>query len=363
MAPLLFGSDIYRGSSYGPKHPLAIQRVPATLDLIAALGWHDPAQYREAPQADDAQLTRFHTPDYVAALREAERTQAASAEVRARHHIGAHGNAIYPRMFRRPATSAGGTIAACHAVLAGGVAYNPGGGTHHGMPDRANGFCFVNDPALGMLAWLDAGLARVLYVDLDAHHCDGVEDAFAADARVLCISVHEAGRWPRTGTRHTPTALNFPVPEGFNDAELDLLLHGAILPAAEAFRPDAVMVQCGADALEEDPLARLALSNGALWRAVALLVRVAPRAVVLGGGGYNPFTVARAWAGVWAALNGHAPPDRLPPAAEAVLRAQAYARAAGRNPPETWFTTLADRPRPGPVRDAVRALAEAVPAR
>jgi acetoin utilization protein AcuC len=357
MAPLLFGSEVYRGSSYGPKHPLAIQRVPATLDLIAALGWHDPARFRESPQADAAALTRFHTPDYIAALQEAERTQHAPEPVRARHHIGAHGNAIYPRMFRRPATSAGGTVAACLAVLGGGVAYNPGGGTHHGMPDRANGFCFVNDPVLGILAWLDAGLARVLYVDLDAHHCDGVEDAFAGDARVLAISIHEAGRWPRTGTAHTATALNFPVPEGFSDTELDFLLHEAILPAAHAFRADAVMLQCGADALQEDPLARLALSNTALWRAVAAIVPLAPRAVVLGGGGYNPFTVARAWAGVWATLNGHAIPDRLPPAAQAVLRAQTYPRAAGRDPPDAWFTTLADAPRPGPIRAAVRALA------
>jgi acetoin utilization protein AcuC len=360
MAPLLFGSDVYRGSSYGPKHPLAIQRVPATLDLINALGWHDAARYHDAPQADDAALARFHTPAYIAALRQAEATQVATEDMRARHHIGAHGNAIYPRMFRRPATSAGGTIAACRAVLAGGVAYNPGGGTHHGMPDRANGFCFVNDPVLGILAWLDAGLDRVLYVDIDAHHGDGVEDAFAGDPRVLCISIHEAGRWPRTGTAHTATARNFPVPEGFNDTELECMLDEAVLPAAAAFRPNAVMLQCGADALEEDPLARLALSNRALWGVVAALAPLSPRFVVLGGGGYNPYTVARAWAGVWATLNGFAIPDRLPDAAQQVLRAQAYPRAAGRDPPEAWFTRLADVPRTGPVRDAVRDAVRAL---
>lgn len=360
MRPLLFGSDIYRGSSYGPKHPLAIQRVPATLDLIDALGWHDPSRFREAPQADDAALTRFHTPDYMSALREAEATQRVSEAVRARHHIGAHGNAIYPRMFRRPATSAGGTIAACRAVLDGGVAYNPGGGTHHGMPDRANGFCFVNDPVLGILAWLDAGLGRVLYVDVDAHHCDGVQDAFDSDPRVLCISVHEANRWPRTGRAEDVcggSACNFPVPEGFNDSELAFLLEEAILPLAAAFRPDAVMLQCGADALEEDPMARLSLSNRALWRVVRALAGIASRFVVLGGGGYNPYTVARAWAGVWATLNSLDLPDTLPPAAEAVLRAQPYARAAGRSPPAHWFTTLADAPRDGPVRMEIRALA------
>ncbi len=359
-APLLFGSEIYRGSVYGPKHPLAIQRVPATLDLIAALGWHDPGHFRTAPEADTAALRRFHTEDYIAALRAAEASQQVSAEVRARHHIGAHGNAIYPRMFRRPATSAGGTIAACRAVLEGGVAFNPGGGTHHGMPDRANGFCFVNDPALGLLAWLDAGLRRVLYVDIDAHHCDGVQEAFAGDPRVLLISVHEQDRWPRTGPAHDTaggSALNLPVPPGFNDRECAFLLERVILPRAEAFRPQAVMLQCGADALEEDPLARLSLSNRALWRVVHALAPLSPRFVVLGGGGYNPYTVARAWAGVWAVLNGLSLPARLPPAAEAVLRAQTYPRAAGRNPPGHWFTTLADAPREGEVRAELRALA------
>lgn len=357
--PLLFRSEIYRGSVYGPKHPLAIQRVPATLDLIEALGWRDHQAEREAPEADDAALARFHTRPYIAALRQAEATQHATPEMRARHHLGAHGNAIYPRMFRRPATSAGGSIAAARAVLGGGIAYSPGGGTHHGQPDRAAGFCFVNDPVLGILAWLDAGLTRVLYLDIDAHHGDGVEQAFAADPRVLCISVHEAGRWPGTGTAHAPGARNFPVPQGFNDSECAFLLDHAILPAAERFAPQAVMLQCGADALEEDPLARLSLSNRALWRLVRAAMGIAPRLLVLGGGGYNPYTVARAWAGVWATLNGLPVPEALPHAAQAVLRAQDFPRAAGRNPPGHWFTTLADAPREGPVRAEVRALAAA----
>jgi acetoin utilization protein AcuC len=360
--PLLFGSQIYRGSTYGPKHPLSIQRVPATLDLIEALGWFDAARYATAPPACTEALTRFHTADYIAALRAAEIEQRVSPEVRARHHLGAHGNAIYREMFRRPATSVALTLAACRAVLDGGVAYNPGGGTHHGMPDRANGFCFVNDPALGILAWLDAGLARVLYVDIDAHHGDGVQDAFARDPRVLTISVHEAGRWPHTGRvedRAGGSARNFPVPENFNDSEMAHLLRHAIVKLAEKFRPDAIMLQCGADALQEDPLARLSLSNNAHRAVVAALMGLAPRLVVLGGGGYNPYTVARCWAGVWATLNGHAVPASLPPAAQAVLRRQSYNRAAGRDPPDHWFTTLADAPRDGAVRPEIIALANA----
>jgi acetoin utilization protein AcuC len=119
------------------------------------------------------------------------------------------------------------------------------------------------------------------------------------------------------------------------------------------------MLQCGADALEEDPLSRLALSNNAHRAVVSALMGLAPRLIVLGGGGYNPWSVARCWTGVWGKLNGHVLPERLPDAAEAVLRALSYHRAAGRNPPEHWFTTLADAPRPGVVRAVVRRAAAA----
>ena len=356
-APRLIGSAIYRGSTYGPKHPLAIPRVPPMLDLCEALGWIEPEHYIDSPLASFEQLTRFHTPDYITALMRAETAQAVSAEERARHHLGAHGNPIYREVFRRPATGAGGMILAARLTAAeGGIVHVPGGGTHHGMPDRAAGFCYLNDAVLGLLAWLDLGLTRVLYVDIDAHHGDGVQDAFHDDDHVLTVSVHEAGRWPFTGTledRAGGMARNIPVPIGFNDSEMAHVLHHAILPLAERFRPEAVMLQCGADALEEDPLARLSLSNNA-HRAVALALRgVAPRMIVTGGGGYNPWTVARCWAGVWGALNDFPVPERLPPRAEAVLRALSFSRAAGRNPPEHWFTTLLDPPREGPVRSSI----------
>jgi acetoin utilization protein AcuC len=136
------------------------------------------------------------------------------------------------------------------------------------------------------------------------------------------------------------------------------LMDHAILPLIRARRPQAIMLQAGADALEEDPLARLSLSNNAHRAVVSAVARLAPRLIVTGGGGYNPYTVGRCWAGIWAELNGLPIPARLPAAAEAVLRGLRYNRAAGRNPPEHWFTTLADAPRAGPVRDEIRRLAD-----
>jgi acetoin utilization protein AcuC len=155
-------------------------------------------------------------------------------------------------------------------------------------------------------------------------------------------------------------ARNLPVPEGFNDSEMDFLMETAVLPLIEDFGPQALVVQCGADALAEDPLSKLALSNGALWRVVARVKGLTPRLLVTGGGGYNPWSVGRAWTGVWATLNDLEIPERLPPAAEAVLRALEWRHSRGRNPPEAWFTTLADAPRPGPLRPEIRQIAAAV---
>ncbi len=366
--PQFIGSEIYRRSSYGRKHPLAIPRVTTCIDLCRALGWLPDTVYHDSPRATPAQLARFHDPAYIAAVQTAEARQQVSDAIRRRHGLGIDGNPVFPEVFRRPATACGGSLLAAELLLAGpGIVYNPAGGTHHGRPDRASGFCYFNDPVLAILRLLDGGLGRVLYLDVDAHHGDGVQDAFHHDDRVLTISVHEQGRWPmargvgegeaRGGAddRAGGLARNIPVPPGFNDSEMAYVLEAALLPLGEAFEPEAVMLQCGSDALAEDPLSRLALSNGALWRVAAAARRLAPRLLCLGGGGYNPWSVGRCWAGVWATLNGLPIPERLPPGAEAVLRGLEWRHSRGRNPPEMWYTTLADPPRPGPIRPEVRA--------
>ena len=364
MAPRarFIGSEIYRRSLYGGKHPLAIPRVSLVMDVCRALGWLPDGAYVDAPEATPAQLARFHDPDYVRAVAECERTQSAGAEQRQRYGLGANGNPVFGEVFRRPATACGATLLAAELLRAGGIVHSPAGGTHHGRRARASGFCYFNDPVLGILAFLDQGLARVAYVDLDAHHCDGVEEALGGDPRVLIASVHEAGRWPRTGVASMPErgVHNFPVPPGFNDSELQYLLDAAIVPALEGFAPEALILQCGADALAEDPMSKLALSNQAYWDAVRRMQRLAPRVLVLGGGGYNPWSVARCWSGIWAVLADLPIPERLPEAAEAILREVAWSHSLARNPPAAWFTTLADAPRPGPVRGEVRALARPV---
>src|SRR5471032_1109171 len=159
--PLFIGSDIYRSSSYGAKHPLAIPRVSTVIDLVRALGWLDADRYLDSPLASPAQLARFHDVAYIDALRRAEAEQHIAPDTARRFNIGCNGNPLFPEIFSRPATACGASLKAAELLLAaqdGAVIYSPAGGTHHGRPDRASGFCYLNDPVLAMLRLLDGGI-------------------------------------------------------------------------------------------------------------------------------------------------------------------------------------------------------------
>ena len=359
--PRFIGSEIYRRSRYGSNHPLAIPRVSTCIDLCRALGWLPDDAYIDSPMATPDELTRFHAPEYVAALQAAEAAQAIDDAASERFNIGRGGNPVFGEIFRRPATACGASLLAAE-MLAGGQAhtiYSPAGGTHHGQRAAASGFCYLNDPVLAILRLLDRGVARVAYVDIDAHHCDGVEAAFGDDPRVLIASIHEQGRWPNTGAfdaQTLATRVNLPVPPGLNDDEFALLFDEVVLPRVATFGAGALVVQGGADALADDPLSNLSLSNNAMWRAAAMLKALGLPMLMTGGGGYNPWSVARAWAGVWATLNGFKIPERLPAVAEAILRPLHWHRRKDQIRPEEWFTTLRDAPASGPVRAEIADL-------
>ena len=363
--PIFIGSEVYRGSSYGASHPLRVPRVSTVMDLVRALGWLPARQFITSPRAKPKALELWHAPAYIEALQVAARDGVVDGATCKRFGLGTLSNPVFADMFRRPATGAGGVMLAAQTLVQKpGVVYVPGGGTHHGMPDRANGFCYLNDPVLGVLTLRQGGVGRIAYIDIDAHHPDGVEYAFAADPDVLMISVHEQARWPFTGALSDAgvgNCFNLPVPAGFNDTEMRAIMQGLILPRLAAFAPEVVILQCGADALTEDPLSRLTLSNNAHWEAVAALRDFAPRLLVLGGGGYNPWSVGRCWAGVWATLCGLPIPDGLPDAAQAILRGLSWGGGGRVMPGEAMLTTLRDPPREGPIRrevsDSIAVLA------
>jgi len=358
-APRFIGHEIYRYSSYGAWHPLRVPRVSTVIDLARALDWLPAAQFITSPRAKPAALTGFHTPVYLEALQRAEASQSVSAKDKDVHGLGTPSNPVYPEMYRRPATAAGASLLAGELLRDGGVIYSPAGGTHHGLPDRANGFCYLNDPVLAIQSLRRNGAQRIAYVDIDAHHPDGVEHAFADDPETLLISVHEANRWPRTGALDDSGAgqvFNLPVPAGLNDDEMALICEALILPVVDWFGPDAIVLQCGADAVAEDPQSRLTLSNNAHWRIVAALQPLCPRYLVLGGGGYNPWSVGRLWTGVWGTLTGQEIPDVLPEPARAVLGALTWDGPARRHMPQShWITHLRDLPREGAIGQDLRA--------
>ena len=327
------------------------------MDLVRTLGWLPRDQFRTSPRAKPAALQLWHAPDYIAALQAAAQDGVVDVDTARQYGLGTLSNPVFPDMFRRPATGAGGVMLAAEMLARHeGVIYVPGGGTHHGMPARANGFCYLNDPVLGILTLRHAGVQRIAYVDIDAHHPDGVEHAFARDPDVMMISVHEEKRWPFTGAitdAGVGNCFNLPVPAAFNDTEMRAVLQRLILPRLAHFAPQVVVLQCGSDALTEDPLSRLTLSNNAHWSVVSALRDFAPRLLVLGGGGYNPWSVGRCWAGVWATLVGAAIPDVLPDAAQAILRELSWGGGGRPFPAEAMLTTLRDAAREGPVRTEV----------
>jgi len=360
------GHDIYRQAAYGRLHPLMIPRVEAVVDMIRALGWFEPGEYVTSPSASTDELEWFHTPDYVAALRAATKAGAVDFATRERFAIGTMENPLFAGVFDRASTAVGGSMLAAEIALAGRVAFHPAGGTHHGRRDRASGFCYFNDPVFAILRLLRAGVESVLYVDLDAHHGDGVQDAMTDNPRVHTISIHEAGRWPHTGAADDiggGRSINLPVPKGFHDAELELLVGDVVLPLVDRIAPEALVLTCGADALAGDPLASMALTNVALWDAIERIVAVVPRAVVLGGGGYNPWTLARYWTGIWARLSRRAIPERLPELASELLRGLSCDLIDDEDIDPRWSTTLADARTHDRVRDEVRTLRDRATAR
>jgi acetoin utilization protein AcuC len=308
---------------FGPSHPLTPRRFGPGIDLLRAVG----AEPGLAPSpASDAEIEWLHSPDYVAAVRRFS----ADPELPPEAGIGNGDDPSFSGMHEAAATVAGGSLRGMEAILRGDVehAYQPGGGLHHAMRSRASGFCIYNDPALAIARARRDGL-RVLYLDFDVHHGDGVQALHYSDPGVLTISFHESGRtlFPGTGFvdelgegTAVGTAVNVPFdPMTGPDAWL-AAVRSIVWPLAAAFGPDIVVSQHGADGHTWDPLAHLALTTTAMGEAARLADRVAHRYgrgrwLATGGGGYAAYRVVpRVWAMTWLAGAHREVPRLLPEA-------------------------------------------------
>ena len=296
------------GYDLGGHHPLHPLRWELTWALAGELGILDDFEVLAPDPADDETLSGIHTLGYIAAVRDASEAFPGAVG----HGLGTADNPVFPGMHDNAALIAGGSIAAALAIAHGRVnrAVNFCGGLHHAMPDYASGFCVYNDAALAIKSLLDAGIRRVAYVDVDAHHGDGVQAAFYDDPRVLTVSIHESPLtlfpgtgWPAECGRGQAqgTSVNLALPAGTSDAAWLRAFHAVVPGVVTAFRPEVLVTQHGADSHREDPLADLNLTiDGQRTSYVALRTLAQSAAggrwLALGGGGYSPVRVVpRAW--------------------------------------------------------------------
>lgn len=298
------------------------ERLGLTYDLISACRLLSPPFTRsvEPNPATDDELLVFLKPDYLDVLKAAD---AGRASVEAyRYGLGTPDNPILPGIFRWSALVAGASLHAMRMVESGEVkaAFNISGGLHHAGPDRASGFCYINDAAL-IIADLCRRGYRVAYVDIDAHHGDGVQSAFYGTDQVLTLSIHESGRtlFPGTGFvdelgegKGEGYSVNIPLPPAADDEIFLWCFDEVIPPLVEAFQPDILVTQLGIDAHRTDPLSHIGISLGAFAHVVRRLKDLCGRWIALGGGGYDVRNVARGWTAAWAIMSDRELPASLP---------------------------------------------------
>jgi acetoin utilization protein AcuC len=276
-----------------------------------------------ARPANEEELAWLHTPDYIEAVKNF--SLGLSGYDLSRFNFSSDGdNPTYPGMYDAAALSTGSTLVAAEMVAQGevDVAFNISGGLHHAAPGHASGFCVFNDPALAIKYFLAQGW-KVAYVDIDAHHGDGVQNAFNDDPRVLTISVHESGRFIFPGSGHADEvgagpglgyAVNLPLYPYTGDELYLESFEQIVPPLLKAFVPDVLVTQLGIDSYHSDPLTHLQITTRgyvALIRELAKLASGIPW-LALGGGGYDLSAVARGWALAYGVMLDVEWPDQLP---------------------------------------------------
>jgi acetoin utilization protein AcuC len=290
-----------------PDHPLNPVRLDLTMRLARELGVLEGVALLEPDPAPAAEVQRVHASSYMAAVRDAPETGDDPL-----HGLGTDDNPIFPHMHEASSLVCGGSLLAAREIAEGRAdrAVNIAGGLHHAMRDRASGFCVYNDCAVAISWLLDHGFDRIAYIDVDVHHGDGVQAAFYADPRVLTISLHQhpLTLWPGTGWPSeygegaaTGCSVNVPLPPGTTDSGWLRAFHAVVPSMLEAFRPQLLVTQCGADTHVEDPLANLRLSvdgHRTIYRELRDLAdrTAGGRWLAFGGGGYGLFRVVpRSW--------------------------------------------------------------------
>ncbi len=318
-------SEDFAKYDYGRGHPLKPFRLKLTYELIKAYGLLSIPDVRVvgAKPAEEEDLLLYHSRDYIDVLKAANSGVEIPGEQK--YGIGFGDNPVFEGVFEWSRLVTGASLQAAELINSGEVpiAFNISGGLHHARSSRASGFCYINDPVIVISSLLMKKGRRVAYIDIDAHHGDGVQNAFYRTDRVLTISLHESGRYLFPGTGFESEigegegrgySVNIPMPPSSDD-ELFVYAFNEVVPSLiKRFRPDVVVGQLGVDSFLTDPLTQLNYTTNGFCEVLRKMKDLSPNWVALGGGGYEITNVAKAWTLAWAIMNNAELPDELPEA-------------------------------------------------
>ncbi|KAF8061327.1 HDA9 [Scenedesmus sp. PABB004] len=309
---------------FGQNHPMKPHRLTMTHQLVLGYDLHKHMDVFRAVKALPAQLGQFHSAEYVDFLSSVtpdNMAEPAHAAAMGRHNFN-EDCPVFDGLFEYCRLYAGASIQGAVRLNHGlcDTAINWSGGLHHAKKGEASGFCYVNDLVLAILELLKYH-ARVLYLDIDIHHGDGVEEAFYLSDRVMTVSFHKYGDYffPGTGDlkdvgeqRGRYYTLNVPLKDGTDDRTFHGLFKPIMAKVMETFQPGAVVMQCGADSLANDRLGCFNLSMKGHGEAVSFMKGFGVPMLVTGGGGYTKHNVARCWTYETALLVGARVHEELP---------------------------------------------------
>ena len=302
-------------------HVMRPTRLRYVYEMLEAYGAFKDSRLVAPRDATEEELLWFHTTDYVEAVRSISRGEGRVAPER--FNFSEHGdNPPYRGMYEAATLSTGASLVAAELVAGGevDVAFNVAGGLHHAAAGHASGFCIFNDPVIAIEFLRRRGM-RPLYVDIDCHHGDGVQNAFITSSEVMTISLHESGRFLYPGTGEVEElgsgpgvgySVNVPLAPDTSDEVFTWAFMEIVPPLARAFAPDVIVTQLGLDTHFHDPITHLRLTVEGHGRIVEELGRLAPRWVALGGGGYDLAAVARGWSLDYGLMMGTELPDTVP---------------------------------------------------
>ena len=307
--------------SYPPQCPFSTRRAHLAYEIISSmrlLSGKGREQVEPKPADEDA-LLKLHTARYLQVLKEAE---AGHLDVEGLEMgLGTEETPIFKGLYDYAALACGGTAAAASLILSGDahIAFNMSGGYHHAGPQTAAGFCYVNDVAIACSTLTEHG-KRVLFLDVDAHHGDGVQNAFYSRSDVMTISFHESGRtlFPGTGFEDEigvgegqGFAVNLPLLQGTYDEAFLHAFRAIAPPLVAAYDPDVIVLELGMDMLAGDPLTHLGLTNNAYADVITATMAFDKPIVATGGGGYHEENTARGWALAWSLFCGEDGHDEM----------------------------------------------------